>query len=154
MYNSKTLIFLTNLSPAMTLSNRGAGGYKEMSSILLTKFPRIWAQSREEGGELPGLSQWVQLYTGAQINFGDLTPYLTNDSRKQINKTAINDICYYWTREKMESKNPINICLAWREECYRGQEASQRLRSWALNATHLTGTQLLHIFPFFKDVNM
>ncbi len=30
-----------------------------------------------EGGELQGLSQWVQLYTGAQINFGDLTPYLT-----------------------------------------------------------------------------
>jgi hypothetical protein len=29
------------------------------------------------GGELRGLSQWVQLYTGAQINFGDLTPYLT-----------------------------------------------------------------------------
>ncbi len=30
----------------------------------------------EGGGELRGLSQWVQLYTGAQINFGDLTPYL------------------------------------------------------------------------------
>ncbi len=29
------------------------------------------------GGELRDLSQWVQLYTGAQINFGDLTPYLT-----------------------------------------------------------------------------
>ncbi len=29
------------------------------------------------GGELRGQSQWVQLYTGAQINFGDLTPYLT-----------------------------------------------------------------------------
>ncbi len=28
-------------------------------------------------GELRGLSQWVQLYTEAQINFGDLTPYLT-----------------------------------------------------------------------------
>ncbi len=27
-------------------------------------------------GELRGISQWVQLYTGAQINF-DLTPYLT-----------------------------------------------------------------------------
>ncbi len=32
---------------------------------------------RVEGPELRGLSQWVQLYTGAQINFGDLTPYLT-----------------------------------------------------------------------------
>jgi hypothetical protein len=29
------------------------------------------------GGELRGLSQRVQLYTGTQINFGDLTPYLT-----------------------------------------------------------------------------
>ncbi len=29
------------------------------------------------GGQLRDLSQWVQLYTGAQINFGDLTPYLT-----------------------------------------------------------------------------
>ncbi len=29
-----------------------------------------------EGGSR-GLSQWVQLYTGAQINFGDLTTYLT-----------------------------------------------------------------------------
>ncbi len=32
------------------------------------------------GGKLWGLSQWVQLYTGAQINFGDLTPYLTYGS--------------------------------------------------------------------------
>ncbi len=31
-------------------------------------------------GELRGLSRWVQLYTGAQINFGDLTPYLTYGS--------------------------------------------------------------------------
>ncbi len=30
-----------------------------------------------EGVELRGLSQWVQLYTVALINFGDLTPYLT-----------------------------------------------------------------------------
>jgi hypothetical protein len=29
------------------------------------------------GGGLQVLSQIVQLYTGAQINFGDLTPYLT-----------------------------------------------------------------------------
>ncbi len=28
-----------------------------------------------KGGELRGLSQWVQLYTGAQINFGNLTSY-------------------------------------------------------------------------------
>ncbi len=28
------------------------------------------------GGDL---SQWIQLYTGAQTNFGDLTPYLNYD---------------------------------------------------------------------------
>ncbi len=28
---------------------------------------------------LRGLIQWVQLYTEAQINFRDLTPYLTYD---------------------------------------------------------------------------
>ncbi len=35
------------------------------------------------GGELRGLSanEYVQLYTGAQINFGDLTLYLTYDTR-------------------------------------------------------------------------
>ncbi len=31
------------------------------------------------GGKLRGLGQWVQLYTGDQINFGDLSPYLTYD---------------------------------------------------------------------------
>jgi hypothetical protein len=34
--------------------------------------------SPNAGGEgLLGLSQWVQLYTRAQINFGEPTPYLT-----------------------------------------------------------------------------
>ncbi len=39
-----------------------------------------------EGGRLwPwGLSQWVQLYTGAQLNFGDLTSYLTYACRIRI----------------------------------------------------------------------
>ncbi len=36
------------------------------------------------GGGLRGLSQWVQLYIGALINFGDLTPYLTYDSQFPI----------------------------------------------------------------------
>ncbi len=39
----------------------------------------IWAQMRGGGVVGLGLSQWVQLYTGAQTNFGDLTPYLTYD---------------------------------------------------------------------------
>ncbi len=52
-------------------------GYKEMSYISAdqSRF-HIWAQMRGYGR---GLSQWIQLYTGAQIDFGDLTPYLTYD---------------------------------------------------------------------------
>ncbi len=50
------------------------GDYKEMSSILAPSYMSPNAGGR---GELRGLSQWVKLYTEAQINFGDLTPYLT-----------------------------------------------------------------------------
>ncbi len=39
--------------------------------------PSYMSPNARGGGELLGLSQWVQLYTGAQINCGDLTPYLT-----------------------------------------------------------------------------
>ncbi len=39
--------------------------------------PSYMSPNAGGGGELRGLSQWVQLYTGAQINCGDLTPYLT-----------------------------------------------------------------------------
>ncbi len=56
------------------------GGYKAMSSIVADQWrPRNWAQMQGGGGELRGLSQWVLLWAGAQINFGDLTPYLTYD---------------------------------------------------------------------------
>ncbi len=61
-------------------------------------------------GVSAGLSQWVQLYTGAQINFGDLTPYLTyvfNPSpflsftctsirNLQTNKTITNIFSLHW----------------------------------------------------------
>ncbi len=40
--------------------------------------PSYIAQMRVEGGELRGFSQSVLLYTRAQINFGDLTLYLTH----------------------------------------------------------------------------
>ncbi len=39
--------------------------------------PSYMSPNAGGGGELRGLSQWVKLYTGAQISFGDLTPYLT-----------------------------------------------------------------------------
>ncbi len=41
------------------------------------------------GGELWGLSQWVQLYTGSQINFGDLTPYLTYGRKSQYKSLSL-----------------------------------------------------------------
>ncbi len=48
------------------------GGYKEMSSIVADQWrPRMWAQM--EGGR--GSCWYQPMYTGAQINFGDLIPY-------------------------------------------------------------------------------
>ncbi len=41
--------------------------------------PSYMSPNAGGGGELRGLSQWVQLDRGAQINFRDLTPYLTYD---------------------------------------------------------------------------
>ncbi len=58
------------------------GGYKEMSSILDNQWRLVYQPQcggRGGGGELRGPSQWVQLHTGAQINFRYLTPYLTHD---------------------------------------------------------------------------
>ncbi len=53
------------------------GGHKEMTSILADPSrPCKWAQMRGYR-ELLGLSQWVQLYSGAQINFKDLPSYST-----------------------------------------------------------------------------
>ncbi len=49
-------------------------------TVVYLGWPRAFSYmspNAKGGGELRGLSQWVQLYTEAQINFGDLTPYLT-----------------------------------------------------------------------------
>ncbi len=44
----------------------------------------------ERGRDLRDLSQWVQLYTGAQINFGDRTPYLAYvASKKKISLNLV-----------------------------------------------------------------
>ncbi len=53
-----------------------------MSSVWLTNSALVYEPKCGGRGELRGLSQWVrtvrvQLWTEAQINFGDLTPYLT-----------------------------------------------------------------------------
>jgi hypothetical protein len=40
-------------------------------------------------GELRGLSQCVRLYKGAQMNFGDLIPYLTYDWQTRLQVVCI-----------------------------------------------------------------
>ncbi len=49
-----------------------------MSSTMADQYkvPPYMSLNAGWGGDLRGLNQWVQLYIGAQINFGDLTPYL------------------------------------------------------------------------------
>jgi hypothetical protein len=50
----------------------GPGGYKEMSSIVWPIAPTlvvVYVPNCGGGVELRGLSQWVQLHTGAKINF-------------------------------------------------------------------------------------
>jgi hypothetical protein len=54
--------------------------YIVQRDVVYLSWPRApsYMSSNAGGGkELRGISQWVQLYTGAQINFGDLTSYLT-----------------------------------------------------------------------------
>jgi hypothetical protein len=57
------------------------GGHKEVSSILADQQrSRLRPNAGGGGGgvaDFRGLSQRVQLYTGARINFGVQTPYLT-----------------------------------------------------------------------------
>ncbi len=51
-----------------------SGGYKGYVVYLCWPIaPSFMSPNAGRGG----VSQWVQLYTGAQINFEDLTPYLT-----------------------------------------------------------------------------
>jgi hypothetical protein len=53
-----------------------------MSSILADQYAQMLGGGG--GGKLVGLSQSVQLYTGAQINFGILPPYL-NYAWRRVN---------------------------------------------------------------------
>jgi hypothetical protein len=57
---------------------QGQGATKRCRLSWLTKRPNIWAQTQEGGGGCCGVSANEYSCThGAQINFGDLTPYLT-----------------------------------------------------------------------------
>ncbi len=53
-----------------------AGVAKKYRHLGWPTAPSYMSPNAGGGRELRGLSLWVQLYTGAQINFGDLTPYL------------------------------------------------------------------------------
>jgi hypothetical protein len=53
---------------------QGSGGYNEISSILADQCSQMWGRGEVAGSQLMST---VQLHTGPQINFGDLTPYLT-----------------------------------------------------------------------------
>ncbi len=68
-------IHITHIRHRVELgSDQGVTKRRRLSGLtnrLLVYVPKFGG-----GGEVRGLSQWVQLYTGAQINFGDPTPYL------------------------------------------------------------------------------
>ncbi len=50
----------------------------------LTNSALVYEPKCGERGEITGLQPMVQLYTGAQINVGDLTPYLTYGKNKNV----------------------------------------------------------------------
>jgi hypothetical protein len=93
-----------NLSSASILEgfSHWAGAYKEMSSILADQWPIASSyMSPNSGGGWScdvsaGLSQWVQLYTGAQINFGDLTSYLTYDTELPSAEENRENLAEWW----------------------------------------------------------
>jgi hypothetical protein len=59
-------------------------GYKEMSSIF----------ADHDSAGVTGLQPMVQLYTGAQVNFGDLTPNLTYGKNKEcFSEKCIVQVC-------------------------------------------------------------
>ncbi len=55
----------------------GQGVTKRTRLSWLTNSALVYEPKDGGRGELRGLCQWVQMYTGAQTNIGDLTPYLT-----------------------------------------------------------------------------
>ncbi len=68
---------------------------KRCRHILVDQWaPSYMSPNAGGGGEVRGLSQWVQLYTGAQINFGDLTQYLTYDSSTRASGLRSYDLPY------------------------------------------------------------
>ncbi len=75
------LTFMHNVTPnrlPFYLNDFWKGVTKRCRLSCLTNSALIY-EPEWGGGRLRGLRKWVQPCTGAQINFGDLTPYLTFD---------------------------------------------------------------------------
>ncbi len=68
------------------------------------------------GRVLRGLSQWVQLYTGAQINFGDLTPYLTYGLNKGKLQVSYCETNLFWLVSAY-IRLSICFCPSWVAAC-------------------------------------
>jgi hypothetical protein len=67
--------------PAASEKEQGRGLQRDVVYLGWPIAPSYMSPNAEGRGELQDLSQWVQLYTGAQINIGDLIPYLTYGTR-------------------------------------------------------------------------
>jgi hypothetical protein len=65
-----------------------------LTNSALVYEPKCWGG----GGELRVLSQLVQLYTGAQINFDDLTQYLTSGPVPEPHKGGGDNHNSYWQK--------------------------------------------------------
>ncbi len=77
LYNVTSSAILNNFISRLTLVCFLQGVTKRCRLSWLTNRPSYMNTNAEGGGGVAGSQTWVQLYTGDQINFEDLTPYLT-----------------------------------------------------------------------------
>ncbi len=68
---------LSSIGNGAAINGGEQGVTKRCRLFWLTNSALVYEPKCGGRGELRGLSQWVQLYTGAQINFGNLTQCLT-----------------------------------------------------------------------------
>ncbi len=69
----KTLSIFTSQLTEKRMRGLFQGVTERCSLSLLTNCAHVYEPKCKGMGELRGLSQWVQLHIGAQINFGDVT---------------------------------------------------------------------------------
>ncbi len=88
--------------------NCGQGVTNRCRKSWLTNSALIY-EPKSGGGE--SLSQWVQLNTGAQINFGDLTPYLTYGYNNAFTYDVLGYNCGRWNVARGSTSDPQNKCF-------------------------------------------